>query len=166
MSLSNTLPFTPGTKSASASLAGLLGRQFRDSDGRIYVLAQAAAALTAMGSAVVVTAVASGVPTWQANTTTTANDPLVLGVCPATQVDLATGDYFLVQIAGYTTVICAASVAVGTSIVANGTAKTAGAVSATYAATTEASVFGRTLVASGAGGATVCSLKSRWFNWA
>ena len=118
-------PMLPGEKGLAAnasSYAKNLGRTW-EVDGGEWMLVKAAAALTTMGRAVLASATSGGLPTYIVNTTTTAADPYVIGVCKSTQVDLASGDFFLVQRRGYAEVISAAAIAAGAAVGASTTAK-------------------------------------------
>jgi hypothetical protein len=122
----NPLGIAPGEKGLAANgtlYASNLGRIYTI-DGNRWKIVKAAGALTTMGRATVAASSASsGIPTNVATTSTTASDPLVLGVCHSSQVDLATGDYFLVQGSGYAEVISAAAIAVGVAVGCSTTAK-------------------------------------------
>ena len=155
------LPLAIGRASADARLAADLGKVYWF-NGRAYRLCRAAAAISAAASKVVVTAVSSGVRTWVANTTTTANNSLVAGVIPAGQTgsDGSTGllanDYFLVVCSGDATLITVtASTAIGTGLVTTTTAGSADPVSATFAATTPGAVFAVLTATSIAGASAV-----------
>lgn len=121
-------PFTPGgkalaaTTNAAALYGANLGKRWTV-DGADYVLVKAAAALTSMGRAVVASATSGGLPTYIVNTTTTAFDPYAVGVFRSDQVDLASGDFALVQVSGYAEVISAAAIAAGAGVGASTTAK-------------------------------------------
>ena len=122
---SNPLGLSPGDK-ASSTYADLydvnLGRVYLI-DGKRWMIVKATGALTTMGRAVVASATSGGLPTYSVSTTTTAADPYVIGVCHSSQVDLAAGDYFLVQGSGYAEVISAAAIAAGVAVGASTTAK-------------------------------------------
>jgi hypothetical protein len=100
-----------------------LGNLYFGAQGKKYRLCKAAAALATMGRALVGSAGSSGLPTFIVNTTTTAADPLGIGGCVSTQVDIAIGDYFLVQTGGYGELISAAAIVLGASVGASTTAK-------------------------------------------
>lgn len=163
-------PYIPiGQASAATDLAFHLGQSHTDSQNRVYVLCKAAAAIATCASKVLVTAVSSGVPTFNVNTTTSANNGLVIGVVPAGQTGsdgstgLVSGDYFWVQVGGYSKVITiTGSTAVGTGLVTTTTAGKADPVSATYAATTQGAIFGTLLEASNADGASDVLLSRRF----
>ena len=91
-------------------------------NGAAWRMVKAAAALTSITRATLVSAISGGLPTYVVNTTTTASDVNVMGVCSSVQVDLAIGDFFLIQCGGFTEVISAAAIAssglVGTSTTA------------------------------------------------
>lgn len=121
-------PFPVGTASTDAELAADLGNVYWVG-AKAYRLVKAAAALSGARYMTLVTAVSSGVRTWACTTSTTANDPLVAGVVPATQVDslgaagLLSGDYFLIQVSGSCKGISAAAIAASVPV---GTSTTAG----------------------------------------
>jgi hypothetical protein len=111
-----------GQVSTDTSLEVNLGKRVLV-NGKEYVLVKAAASLTTMGRATVASATSGGLPTFAVNTSTTAADPYVVGVCDSTQVDIASGSYFLVQARGYAEVISAAAIAAGASVGCSTTAK-------------------------------------------
>lgn len=122
---SNPLGLTPG-QVASASYADLydvnLGRIYTINGAR-WMIVKAAGALTTMGRAIVASATSGGLPTYTVSTTTTANDPYVVGVCHSSQVDIAAGEYFLVQGSGFAEIISAAAIAASVAIGSSTTAK-------------------------------------------
>lgn len=106
-------PFQPGSKGLAANNSvyqGNLGRSWIV-DGAAWRLVKTANALTSCGRFCLVTAVSGGLPTWIVDTTTSANNKLVIGVLKSTQVNLAAGDYCLVQVSGFAEVISAAAIA-------------------------------------------------------
>lgn len=120
------VPFTPGQKALAANGDAYevnIGNLYQDAQGKKFRLCKATAALTTMGRALVASAGSSGLPTFIVTTTTTAADPLAIGGCVAAQVDLAAGDYFLVQTGGFGELISAAAIAAGAAIGASTTAK-------------------------------------------
>lgn len=122
---SMTVPFATGSSALAAYSTVLsvnLGRMWIV-NGAAWRLVKAAAALTTMGRAVVVSALSGGLPTFSVNTTTTADNHLVVGVFPSNQVDLASGDFALVQCSGYGEVISAAAIADGAAVGTSTTAK-------------------------------------------
>ena len=145
----NAPPFIPG-QSASAlydkSYAINLGRKwiFEGADWR---LVKAAVALTSMANAAVVSAEVVGVPTYVGNTTTTAGDRTFVGVCATGQVDLAIGDYFLVQVSGTPLMIADAAIATDVALATSATAKRTGITGATLL-----QVIGYAKVAAGSAG--------------
>lgn len=163
-------PYIPiGQASAATDLAFHLGQRHEDSQGRVYVLCKAAAAIATCASKVLVTAVSSGVPTFNVNTTTTAANGLVIGVVPAGQTGsdgstgLVSGDYFWVQVGGYSKVITiTGSTAIGTGLVTTTTAGKADPIDATFAATDPGSVFATLLEASNADAASDILLVRRF----
>lgn len=162
--MSIILPFPAGTASTDASLASDLGAVYR-SGSRHYRLVKAAAAISAAASKVLVTAVATGLPTWVVNTTTSANNVLVAGVVPVGQTDsagaagLLSGDYFLLQVAGPCMVLTVTgATAIGTGLSTSTTAGQADPISGTFGATTPGFLFGSLTVAANAGAASACRL--------
>jgi hypothetical protein len=121
----NALGISPGG-SASASFSTLytpmLGRIYTINGAR-WMVVKATGALTTMGRAIVASATSGGLPTYSVSTTTTANDPYVIGVCHSSQVDLAAGDFFLVQGSGFAEIISAAAIAASVAIGSSTTAK-------------------------------------------
>ena len=152
-----------GTASASAVHAADLGKIIF-LDGKGYRLVRANAAISAAANRVVVrTAGTAG--TWTVNTTISPSSPLVAGVIPPGQVGsdgssgLVSGDYFYVQVSGEATpIITTNALAAGTGIVTDTTAGQGAAVSATYAATTQGTVYASLLVASVTNSATQAKL--------
>ena len=124
-STTNPLGISPGG-SASSTFGDLyesnLGKIY-DIDGNRWKIVKASGALTSMGRALVASAGSSGLPTNIVTTTTTAANPLAIGFCHSSQVDLADGDYFLVQGSGYGEGISAAAIAAGAAVGASTTAK-------------------------------------------
>lgn len=121
----NSLGISPGEKGLAANgtlYASNLGRIYTINGAR-WMVVKAAGALTTMGRAVVASATTGGLPTYIVSTTTTASDPYTIGVCHSSQVDLAAGDYFLVQGSGFAEVISAAAIATSVAIGASATAK-------------------------------------------
>lgn len=164
------VPIIPvGQASAATNLASHLGTRYQKPSGEVYVLCKAAAAIATCASKVLVTAVSSGVPTYVVNTTTSANNGLVMGVVPAGQTGsdgstgLLSGDYFWLQVGGPAKVITiTGSTAIGTGLVTTTTAGKADPVSATYAATTQGAIFGTLLEASNADAASDILLSRRF----
>jgi hypothetical protein len=163
--MTDTLPFDVGTASTDANLAADLGKVYRKGVNT-FRLVKAAGAISAAASKVLVTAVSSGAPTWSVNTTTTANNGLVAGVVPAGQVDstgaagLLSGDYFLLQIGGFCSVLVhTTATAISTGVSTSTTAGSCDAISGTFAATTPGALFASlTAASSGADAATPCRL--------
>lgn len=102
------IPFlTPGQASANPANAANLGKTVV-SNGKVYVLAKAGAAIAAAAKKGVVTAFSAGVPTWAVDVPA---DPqgYAFGIIPAGQVGsdgstgLLSGDYFLLQVSGAAT---------------------------------------------------------------
>lgn len=106
------IPITVGSKSTFAGHASDLGNVYQVG-AKSYVLVKAAAAITSCGRFALSTALdgTTKLPTYAMNTTTTANDETVLGVCDASQVDLATGDFFMLQCSGPAEIQSAAAIA-------------------------------------------------------
>lgn len=120
-------PIAPGSKGLAAydSVYEVnLGKKWTV-DGNDWRLCKTGGALTSCGSFALVTAVSSGLPTYVVNTTTTASEQLIVGVLHEDQVDLASGDYCMVQCSGYCNTISAAAIASDAAI---GTSTTAGKV--------------------------------------
>lgn len=97
-------PMVLGEKSTNAELANLLGHKFTHGDGRVFKLAKASATIGASTSAAVY---ANGKALkWTDDAANTveggaANTDPVCGVVPDEgPITLASGDYFLMQIAG------------------------------------------------------------------
>ena len=129
----NAPPFLPGQSAAAAydnAYKVNLGRKwiFEGADWR---LVKAAVALTSMSNATVVSAEVTGVPTYVGNTTTTAGDRTFVGVCATGQVDLAAGDYFLVQVSGVALMISDGGFATDVAVATSATAKRIGTTGAT-----------------------------------
>jgi hypothetical protein len=111
---------TVGAASTATDLANHLG-QIVETDGGLkkYRLVQAAGAISAAAEKILVSAASAGAFTWQANTSTTANDYLAIGVVPTGQkgstgtTGLVSGDYFLIQIYGPAAVTSAGAIAAG-----------------------------------------------------
>jgi hypothetical protein len=117
---SPVLPIAVGEGSTDTNLANALGELFAVG-GKVYRLVKAGGTLAAED--IVVTAVASGVPSWVVADTTTANSYLCAGVIPTGTEALASGDYFLIQVSGVAAVTSAAAIAAGGLV---GTSTTAG----------------------------------------
>lgn len=120
-------PFQPGEKGLAAydtEYSVNLGKKWTV-DGNDWVMCKTGGALTSCGNFTLVTAVSSGLPTFVVNTTTTASEQLLAGVLHTDQVDLASGDFCLVQVSGHCNTISAAAI---TSDAAIGTSTTAGKV--------------------------------------
>lgn len=138
----NAIPLRLGQVSTSGDLARLVGQRFRvdDPDGiigtREFVLVRASANITSPQFRTVISAIdgTSLQPTWQVNTTTSANQPVAM-VIPSdygtTQIN--SGEYFFAQWSGVCTVITTAAGSVGQ---AAGTGTTAGQVTGLAAAGT------------------------------
>lgn len=121
----NSLGLAPGEKGLAAngtSYAQALGQTYVI-NGNTWRVVKAAGTLTTMGRALVVSAMSGGLPTFVATTSTTANDFNWVGICHSTQVDLAVGDYFLVQCGGYAEIISAAAIAANVAVGCSTTAK-------------------------------------------
>jgi hypothetical protein len=130
----NTLPlpigqvFRPAEFDANSSLVKALlnnlGYKYTHK-GAEYRLVKAAANLATPGRRIVTSALdaTSKLPTWVVGTTTTANDPAVVGVIPADQVAILADDLYLVQISGAAEIVSAAAIAAGVLV---GSSTTAG----------------------------------------
>lgn len=117
---SHTLPIAVGETSTDTNLVQQLGELFAVDDN-VYRLVKAGGTLAAED--IVVSGVTSGAFTWTVVDTTTANDYTVAGVIPASCPAIASGDYFLICVAGPATVTSAAAIAAGGLV---GTSTTAG----------------------------------------
>lgn len=106
------IPIAVGTKSTFAGHASDLGNVYQIG-AKSYIMCKAAGTIASAGRKALASALDSTtkLPTYAMSTTTTANDETVLGVCDASQVDLAAGDFFLLQCAGPAEVISAAAIA-------------------------------------------------------
>lgn len=121
----NPLGLSPGEKGLAAYsnlYTPNLGRIYTINGAR-WMIVKATGALTTMGRALVASATSGGLPTYSVSTTTTAADNYAIGVCHSSQVDLAAGDFFLVQGSGYAEVISAAAIAANVAIGSSTTAK-------------------------------------------
>lgn len=147
MSVSNVLPFPLGSTSTNASYASLLGSEYRvmsTSGPKTFKLVKAAAQIASPARKCVISALdSSALPTWNVNTTTTANSPVGLVISTDYSSTIASGAYFLAQWQGPAEVISAAAVAASALV---GTSTTAG--KADDASVTGAS-FGYALEAAG-----------------
>lgn len=128
MAYDTALPITIGRAVAAGNshLAGLLGTLWYTPDGKGYRLCQANGAVAAAASKVLQSSLLSGAPTWKLSIDTTAANAYkqkVRAVVPAGQVGstgttgLIDGDYFLAQVSGPSTALCAAALATGGSLV-------------------------------------------------
>ena len=120
----NALGIAPGGKGLAAynTLYSVnLGRIY-EIDGAHWRLVKTSTSLTSCGRFAVVSAVSGGLPTYAVTTTTTANNVLVTGVLHADQVDLASGDFCLVQVSGYAEVVSAAAIGAKGAITTSTTA--------------------------------------------
>lgn len=100
-------PLAVGQVSSNSELAGDLGNVYI-LDGKAYRLVTAAAAVTDPEGKVFTTALSSGTPTWSVSAASSALSTAVAGVAPqALTTDLASGDYFLVQVSGTVTAAAA-----------------------------------------------------------
>lgn len=103
--MSLNIPFlSPGQASANAMNAANLGKRIV-SDGKIYVLAKAAAAIADAAGKAVETAYVAGFPNWNVDIPASAVS-CGFGIIPSNQVGstgttgLVSGDYFLLQVSG------------------------------------------------------------------
>jgi len=167
MSTINLAAIPVGTATQLAgNVAGLLGQELYIG-GKCYRLCKAANAIASAAGKVLVSGVTAGSDySYVVDVTTSANNGLVLGVVPQGQLgsDGSTGllanDYFWLQTKGLTKVNTAGSVAVGTGLVTSTTGGQAGAVSATYAATTDGSIFASVIESSAS--PQLVRLKNSW----
>lgn len=98
-----TLPtFDVNSKVAAAyGIPSDLGNLYETTDGKLYRLVKAAAAITAnAGGTFVSTDYSGGIPTWSVSKTTTAADSACVGVVPSGISTLAASDHFFVQVTG------------------------------------------------------------------
>jgi hypothetical protein len=145
----NSPPILPGSSAGAAfdsAYKANIGRKwiYEGSDWRMV---KATGALTSMSNAVVTSAEAAGVPSYSCSTTTTAGDRAFVGVCATGQVDLAAGEYFMVQCSGVALMIADAGIATDVALATSATAKRVGVTGATLLA-----VIGYAKVAAGGGG--------------
>jgi len=119
----NFLP-TVGTASAATDLANHLGAIVQAADGKVYRLVKASGAIAAAANKFLTSAVSSGQPTWACAIGTTAADAYKQKIrvkVPSGQTGstgttgLVDGDYFLAQVEGPSTALCAAALAAGGS---------------------------------------------------
>lgn len=134
----NTFPFFGlGSKqsNAEADHDANLGQVVRL--GReVYRFVRAAAQITSPANKLVATALASNVPSWVVNTTTTAADYLAAGIIPNEYTStIEAGDYFWLQVAGPASVIANGIVTAGSLFAAHTDAGEV-ATTTTYAAGT------------------------------
>lgn len=109
-----TLPL--GSVTLQAITAADLGNLYAMGPS-VFRVVKATSAITSPQYKALVTAVSSGVPTWNVATSTTANDYLAAGVVSVDYVaDIAAGAYFLLQVAGPTKGVSAAAIAAGVPI--------------------------------------------------
>ena len=125
-----TAPITVGTASANSIHAGDLGKLVF-SEGKMYRVCKSSAAVASAASKFLTSAVTAGVPTWIVSLDTTAANaykqkfrvhvPAGQTGTGTTTTTLAAGDYFLAQVSGPATALCAAALAAGGShvLVAN-----------------------------------------------
>lgn len=143
MSLPNVLPFAVGTATTKVD-AGLIGQDFSVGQKR-YRLVKVVHAIATCTKLVCSKVMSAGADTFTVElagtNSTSLND--IAGVIPSGQIGssgttgLLAGDYFLIQIGGEATCICASSVAAGDGIAA---VSTAGKVDNS---TTASAVFGQ-----------------------
>jgi hypothetical protein len=119
----NFLPAV-GTASAATDLANHLGAIVQAADGKVYRLVKATNAIAAAARKFLVSAVSSGQPTWSCDILGTAANAYIQKIrvlVPAGQTGstgttgLVAGDYFLAQVEGPATALCAAALAAGGS---------------------------------------------------
>jgi hypothetical protein len=122
----NAFPFTLGTSSTSSALASLLGQEYVDAGplgARTFVLVRAAAEITAPARKIIASAQSGGLPTFVANTTTTANLGPAMVIPAEHTATIPSGAYFFAQVRGPAEVISAAAIAAFANV---GTSTTAG----------------------------------------
>lgn len=159
------LPMAVGVADSASQWATFLGKTF-ESNGNVYRLVKASSSISAAANKVLVTTISSHAPSWTVTTTTSADSALVAGVVPAGQTGsdgtsaLASGDYFLIQVAGVCTpLVHTTATAASTGLSTCSTAGSCDPISGTFAATTPGATFAYTLEASsGADAATACRL--------
>ena len=119
----NFLPAV-GTASAATDLENMLGTLYQAADGKVYRLVKSTGALAAAARKFVVSAITAGQPTWNVALNTTAAQAYTQRIrvlIPAGQTGstgttgLVAGDYFLAQVEGPSTALCAAALAAGGS---------------------------------------------------
>ncbi len=146
----------PGSKTLQAVTAADLGNVFWEGASAFRVV-KAAADITTPAGFVVTTALSTGAITWSVNTSTTANDYLVVGVIPTLYTaTIASGTYFVVQVAGPCTCVSAAAITVGTIV---GVSATAGKIDDASITAGVGAIGVATLVAAGADVVTNVYLK-------
>lgn len=118
----SALPFPIGQTSTNASNAALLGSRYEQKTTvgiKTFVLVKAAAQLATPTRFAVVSALSGGLPTWNVNYSTTAGAGPALVISTDYTSTIASGAYFLAQIAGPAEIVSAAAIAafalVGTS---------------------------------------------------
>lgn len=129
-----------------------LGSVTWDGD-KAYRLVKAAAEIAAAAGKVLVTAYASGVPTWAVNTTTSAGNVNVAGIVPQGIGTIPAGAFFYVQCSGPVVAVMSTDGAVGGSASTSTTAgrvlitgATAGVIGVGTLAAAEAGANGRLLL--------------------
>ncbi len=142
----NTLNLVIGTASARAEYAADLGKTVTV-NGKRYRLVKAAATIASASGMALVSAQSGGLPTFSVNTSTTANDPTIIGIVPVGQVgstgttSIQSGDYFYVQVAGFAQVKCTAGTIAGDLLSASATAGSLATALAAGATTFSAGTF-------------------------
>lgn len=120
-----TAPIAVGTASANAAHEADLGKLVFV-DGKMFRVCKANGAIAAAARKVVQSSLLSGAPTWKVSVSATAADTYkqrARAIIPAGQVGstgttgLVDGDYFLAQVSGPASALCAAALAVGGSLV-------------------------------------------------
>lgn len=114
MAQDTTIPFPVGSQLSGPAATGVLGQVYR-SGQRAFRYVKAGE--TILKDAVLVTQFSAGQPTWTVVSTVTANDPTVAGVVPLEYTTgITSGNYFLLQVAGYTTPAFAVTSLTNTSL--------------------------------------------------
>jgi len=108
--MNNILPFSIGQVSTSTALEPLLGANYKVG-ARLYRLVKATAAITTPARRGVVTAYASGIPSWSVDIPTAQAILPPAGIIPIEygSTTIALGSYFYVQIDGPASALAAAT---------------------------------------------------------
>ncbi len=117
-------PFNPWDTTTNVVHLADLGKKF-NSGGKEYILVRSTAGASGLARKLLVTAVdaTSKLPTFLVTTSTTADDPLAVGVCDPLLPTVAALGFFLLQTKGPCEILSAGAIAAGAVI---GTSTTAG----------------------------------------